>query len=245
MAINYAVADYIPTVPQVVFWSSKFSPISNPLRMSQIFVSYSHVSPDRDLAAKLSRSLEANGFDVFIDSKICLGQNWVEQIDVQLRGSTHFIALLSAASIKSDMVRREIAIAYKLQKAKKLTILPVRLGLDEELPYELGAYLDLIQYIVWRPGESFDPICGAILSAVRASGSLSVHPEVSPDPQRFASPQLESVKLELARHLGPVARVIVDRAARTAASWEQLYDLLASEIPPGEERRKFQATRPR
>jgi hypothetical protein len=213
--------------------------------MSQVFVSYSHVSPDQDLAVKLCRSLEANGFGVFIDSKIRLGENWVEQIDVHLRGSTHFIALLSAASIKSDMVRREIAIAYKLQKAKQLTILPVRLDFDEELPYELAAYLDFIQYIVWHPGESFDPICGTILSVVRDAGSFSLHAALSPDPQRFPSPQLETVKLELARHLGPLAHMIVDRAARKAANWEQLYDLLASEIPSGEERQKFHATRPR
>lgn len=215
--------------------------------MSQIFVSYSHVHPDQDLAAKLSESLEANGFDVFIDSKIRLGENWVEQIDTQLRSSTHFIALLSAVSIKSDMVRREIAMAYRLKKANQLAILPVRLGLNDELPYELGAYLDLIQYIVWRPGDSFDPICTAILNAVRGSGSVPV-PVQAPaplDPHRFSEPQLEGVKLELARHLGPVARVVVDRAAKKAKDWEQLYDLLASEIPAGEMRRKFQATRPR
>lgn len=270
--------------------------------MPQVFVSYAHVNPDQDLATKLSRSLETNGFSVFIDAKIGLGQNWVDQIDVQLRNSTHFIALLSAASIKSDMVRREIAMAYKLRKANKLTILPVRLDLDDELPYELGAYLDLIQYIVWRPGESFDPICGAILSAVRGSSSHSVLPQPAPpppspptdkpgkppydymlysplnpnrvpwmkppweepgekaaappapatpalqpasDPQRFPESQLERVKSELAHHLGPVARVVVDRAAKKAANWEQLYDLLSAEIPAGEERRRFQATRPR
>jgi hypothetical protein len=212
--------------------------------MPQVFVSYSHVHPDKELAAKLSQSLEANGFDVFIDSKIRLGQNWVEQIDVQLRSSTHLVALLSNASIKSDMVRREIGIAYKLHKANKLTILPVRLGLDEEMPYELDAYLHLIQHITWRPGEPFDPVCSAILNAVAGSGSVHVPPQATPDPQRFAQPKLESVKLELARHLGPVARVIVDRAAKKAGNWEQLYDLLAAEIPPGDERRKFQATRP-
>lgn len=213
--------------------------------MPQVFISYAHAHPDQYLAAKLSRSLEANGFDVFIDSKIRLGQNWVEQIDVQLRSSTHFVALLSAASAKSDMVRREIAMAYKLKKAEKLTILPVRLGLEEELPYELGAYLDLIQYIVWKPGESFDPICDAILSAVGAAASPSIPPQVRLAPKRFDESQLAIVKSELTRHIGPMARLVVDRAVKKAANWEQLYDLLAAEIPAGEERRRFQATRPR
>ena len=211
--------------------------------MSRVFISYAHVSPDRDLAASLSRFMETNGIEVFIDSKIGLGQNWVEQIDVQLRNSSHFIVLLSDTSIDSDMVRREVAMAYKLKKASKLSILPVRAGLDKELPYELGAYLDLIQYIVWRPGESFDPICRAILDAVRGASTPPAQPAL--DPQRFAGPGLERVKSELARHVGPVASVVVDRAAKKAANWEQLYDLLASEIPAGEERRRFQATRPR
>jgi hypothetical protein len=109
--------------------------------MSQVFISYSHADPDREIAAQLQDHIEANGFEVWADSKIGLGQDWVEQIDVQLRRSTHLVALLSPTSIKSDMVRREIAIAYGLKKADKIAILPVHLALDEELPYELGAYL--------------------------------------------------------------------------------------------------------
>jgi hypothetical protein len=61
--------------------------------MSQVFISYAHVNPDQDIAAKLQRVIETNGFDVFVDSKIRLGQNWVEQAEVQLRNSTHCLSL--------------------------------------------------------------------------------------------------------------------------------------------------------
>ena len=80
--------------------------------MSQVFISYSHVDPDREIAAKLRQHIEPNGFDVWVDTKIGLGQDWVEQIDTQIRRSTHLVALLSPRSIQSDMVRREISIAY-------------------------------------------------------------------------------------------------------------------------------------
>jgi len=212
--------------------------------MSQVFISYAHVNPDQDIAAKLHRVIEANGFNVFVDSKIRLGQNWAEQIDLQLRSSTHFVALLSAASIKSDMVRREIAMAYTLKKANKLTILPVRLDFNGELPYELGAYLDLIQYVMWRPGESFDPICQAIVEAIRGSAPSNNIPPKSPDSKSFTERELEVVSMQLARYLGPVARVMVDRAAKQATNWKQLYDLLAAKIPEGEERRTFLASCP-
>jgi hypothetical protein len=100
----------------MIFWSQNFALLEKRHGMAQVFISYAHVNPDQQLAAELHRRIETNGFDVFVDTKIRLGQNWVEQIDLQLRNSTHFVALLSAASVKSDMVRREIAVAYRLNK---------------------------------------------------------------------------------------------------------------------------------
>jgi len=232
--------------------------------MPNVFISYSHVSPDQDLASQLAGSLEANGVTVFVDTKIRIGEDWVEQIDRQLRSSQYFIVLLSAASIQSDMVRREIALAYKLRKAKQLTVLPVRMDVTQELPYDIGAYLDSIQYVIWNSGESFDPICRRILHAIvdpekavtqlaaeapaatpvsnapRAAGTTQ-HPNVN----AFDRPELERVKQQLAVYIGPVARVIVDRAAKKAANWRELYETLAVEVPAGEERNKFLSHRPR
>lgn len=222
--------------------------------MPQIFISYAHANPDQELAAELAAFLDANGFGVFVDSKIRLGQDWVEQIDIELRRSEYFIVLLSPVAIKSDMVRREIAIAYKLRKDKKLAIFPIRIGLEGELPYDVSAYLDLIQYTVWHPGQSPGAICQTILEALGGSSSATASRPESPapiragsstpalDPDRFDKSELDHVRRELARYLGPVARVILDRAVRKAANWEQLYELLALEIPPGDERKKFLAT---
>lgn len=222
--------------------------------MPQIFISYAHSNPDQELAAELAVFLDANGFGVFVDSKIRLGQDWVEQIDIELRRSEYFIVLLSPVAIKSDMVRREIAIAYKLRKDKKLTIFPIRIGLEGELPYDVSAYLDLIQYTVWHPGQSPGAICQTILEALGGSSSATASRPGSPaqiraasstpalDPDRFNKSELDHVRRELARYLGPVARVILDRAVRKAANWQQLYELLALEIPPGDERKKFLAT---
>lgn len=138
------------------------------------------MNPDQELAARLTGFLETSGFPVFVDSKIRLGQDWVEQIDVELRRSQFFVALLSAASVESDMVQREIALAYKLKKAKSLIIFPVRLGFEGELPYEIGAYLDPIQYIVWRPGEPFERICESVVSALRGSDFAVAAPRPAP-----------------------------------------------------------------
>ena len=64
------------------------------------------------------------------------------------------------------------------------------------------------------------------------------------DPRRFDAAGLERLTKELAAHVGPMARVLVNRAAKKAETWRQLYEILSTEVPAGEERRRFLAKRP-
>lgn len=50
---------------------------------------------------------------------------------------------------------------------------------------------------------------------------------------------LERVRKELAVHVGPMAKVLVERAAKRSRSWRELYGLLANEVPAGKERSQF------
>ena len=56
---------------------------------------------------------------------------------------------------------------------------------------------------------------------------------------------LERTKQELALYIGPMAKVIVDRAAPRTGSLEELYEILAAEIGSAKDREKFLASRPR
>jgi len=53
-----------------------------------------------------------------------------------------------------------------LRKSKKLRIYPIRVNFSGELPYDLAAYLDPIQYITWCPTQSFEPIHEGILREI-------------------------------------------------------------------------------
>ena len=55
----------------------------------------------------------------------------------------------------------------------------------------------------------------------------------------FAAPLLASAERELASHVGPIARVLVDNAARTAADAGSFYDTLSRAIPNLDRRRTF------
>jgi eukaryotic-like serine/threonine-protein kinase len=59
--------------------------------------------------------------------------------------------------------------------------------------------------------------------------------------QTFDQATLDRMAQALAPYLGPIAKVMVARAARTARTNEELRDALASHIPSVDERRKFLA----
>ena len=67
-----------------------------------------------------------------------------------------------------------------------------------------------------------------------------------PEPARTWEPAvLERAKLDLAVYIGPMAKVIVDRAVARATSLQELYETLAAEIGSAKDRERFLASRPR
>lgn len=61
----------------------------------------------------------------------------------------------------------------------------------------------------------------------------------------FEPEGIERLIEALAVFVGPVAKVLVSRAAKKAASWDELYRALASEVPAGRDRDRFLASRHR
>lgn len=109
------------------------------------------------------------------------------------------------------------------------------------IPPQTPAYLQPTELI--KP--SAPPIAVATptpspsITPIPSSGSSSA------SAKRFSSAELERVKRDLAVYIGPMARIIVDRAAKKAGNLRELYEILSAEVPAGRERAEFQATRPR
>lgn len=134
--------------------------------LARIFISYRHVERDSRFAQHLAARLEQRGHAVFLDTALLVGTRWVEEIESQLRRCHFFIPLLSPDSILSDMVRREVELARALDSAGSLRILPVRFDLDGDLPYDLAAYLNPIQYLKIATEADFDHATSQLLRAV-------------------------------------------------------------------------------
>ena len=70
----------------------------------------------------------------------------------------------------------------------------------------------------------------------------AVQPTAAPGPastQSFDPVLLETARKNLATYIGPLAKVIVNRTAKSARSREDLYEKLAAEIPSPGDRQKF------
>ncbi|HEX7361739.1 MAG TPA: serine/threonine-protein kinase [Bryobacteraceae bacterium] len=116
----------------------------------------------------------------------------------------------------------------------------------ETLRQRHAGALGAVTETIIRPPQGYDP--GSRLATPTPHTPVTRTPLPTPSPtppSRFDLDELDSVKQDLAAFLGPVARVLVDRTAKKAASWKQLYEMLASELETPEERKKFLATRRR
>lgn len=142
--------------------------------MSKVFISYRHVNPDQDIARFLEDHLKERTHKVFVDTQITVGTKWVDEIEQQIRAADFFVVFLSKESIRSDMVRQEVKLAHELSQLpeRAFVILPVRVAFEGELPCDLGAYLNPIQYALWKAGEDYKAIGEQISLAIHKAVAL-------------------------------------------------------------------------
>jgi len=67
----------------------------------------------------------------------------------------------------------------------------------------------------------------------------------TPPPTGWDAAVLKQVEDQLARTVGPVAKVMVKRAAQRASDLDQLYTFISEALPTAEERTAFLANRPK
>lgn len=104
-----------------------------------VFVSYSHV--DRDFALKLSAILESDGFDVFIDNKIPIGNNIYRDIGKGIAKADVIIIIISNNTAKHGFVMNETAsILSFFDRGRMPLVIPIVMGKDTPIPFELGRF---------------------------------------------------------------------------------------------------------
>jgi hypothetical protein len=211
-----------------------------------VFVSYSQ--PDRDTAQGLVAHLEAQAVPCWVAPRdVTPGLDWAEAIVDAIGAARVMLLVFSSSANCSPQVRREVERAVY----HRVTVLPFRV--EDILPSKSLEYFLSSQHWLDAFPPPMEPhyarLC-AYLKALLASGSAGASAGTAPAPARVEAPSaaaermpspatLAHLEAERARYLGPVARVLVNRAARRFAGLDALILDLGAEIDSETERRQF------
>ena len=151
----------------------------------QIFISYSH--KESESAVRLAKSLESEGYEVWLDSTdIQTGAHWDDEIVKGLNASEIFVVLLSKQSTESQNVKDEIGYAIDHNKH----ILPILLE-ECEVPFRLRRiqYVDFTQLEFEEGMQKVQSILKSFLSssAPESKGKTSAKKEKLMDPATLAA----------------------------------------------------------
>lgn len=136
-----------------------------------------HVEPDNHLLELLEQRLAEHGFPVFVDRHLQVGVQWAREIERQVRMADAVIPLLSAESMRSEMLEWEIQEAHKAaqEQGGKPRLMPIRVAYTGPLSEPLDAVLDPIEYALWEGPEDDERL---VTEIVRALGSPPSPPAV-------------------------------------------------------------------
>ena len=208
-----------------------------------VFVSYCQA--DRECAVQLVAQLESRGIGVWVAPRdISPATDWAEAIIEAISGARLMVLVFSAHCNASPQVRREVERAVH----REIPILPFRI--EDVLPARS------LEYFLSTPHwlDAFPP------PREPHFARLSAHIESllsAPTIQRIVAPaataasatnthllsidvtEMESLERRLAYYVGPVAKLLVKRAASSASSREELTQMLAAEVDAAPARKQF------
>ena len=127
--------------------------------MADVFVSYSR--SDKTRVAPLVRTIEAQGWSVWWDSEISPGQEFDQQITVELKAATAVLVVWTPISVASRWVRGEAR-----EAAERGILVPVRFD-GADLPIDVRAI-----HTTDLDGWGENPASPAVQDLLRALGAM-------------------------------------------------------------------------
>jgi len=223
-----------------------------------IFISYSQ--PDRDCAYEMTHHLESSGFSVWIAPRdVSPAAEWAVEIIEAICAAQVMVLVFSQSSNSSPQVRREVERAVH----KDLRILPFRI--EDVLPSRSLEYFLSSQH--WLDGfpapraPHYERLCQCLRQWVTDTPEQAIRSEpaaaitqpsplvaarpddVSRQAERVSPAELRELQSRLASIMGPIAGILVDRAAAAATDFAELERRLAAELDSPEDQRRFLAAR--
>jgi hypothetical protein len=228
------------------------SPLSE--TASHVFICFS--SKDEAVAREVVDVLEAEGLKCWISVRdVPPGHNYQETIVQALEASSGIVFLFSEHSNKSGEIKKELSIGASID----IPVFPLRLAPiapTGALRYELAIrqWIDLFPHrqhalakLAATIRQAIDAPAAPQISqpAKRAPAKKAVRAPRAPIVEQGGE-DFEAIRALLARHVGPIAKVLVAKAATESATPDEFCERLAAHVPATAERATFvQALRAR
>ncbi|HEY9631839.1 MAG TPA: AAA-like domain-containing protein [Coleofasciculaceae cyanobacterium] len=154
--------------------------------IQRVFISYWAQDPDLSLAAQFCEALENAGHQAFMATiganspgGQTLEEDWLSQIDGELKQCDYFLLLLSPQVVASEMVIEELRRAKELRDScdgHKPIVLPIRVKcpLSAPLNHDLRSYLDGIGQREWKSPADTATLIQEVLNLIKGSGEWEV-----------------------------------------------------------------------
>jgi hypothetical protein len=213
-----------------------------------VFVSYSRA--DRDAASELVAHMEVMGIECWIAPRdIAPSAEWAAEIIDAISTARLMVLVFSINSNESPQVRREVERAVH----KRVPILAFRI--DDVLPEKsLEYFLSAQHWLDAFPGPRdayYDKLFQYLKRVLDAPATISdtasharLDTSMAIPVPIFPDTEIRHIEAHLAKYLGPIARLLVKRAACRSSSIDDLMEQLAHELETEHDRRAFMAAAP-
>lgn len=193
------------------------------------FLSYSR--DDESLAMRFAHDLRERGIAMWVDQlDIRPSERWDRAIERAVRECRGLVVILSPRSVASDNVADEISFAIDSGKS----VLPIMIERCT-LPLRITR-----MQVINATGSYDRALEQCVCELQRAAGAPASPAEPAPTPKGIADPEiLATAKARLTGVVGPIAGILVDKAARRACSAKELYELLTEHIENESDRERF------
>ena len=230
---------------------------------SHLFICFS--SMDDAVARGVVEYLEAQDLKCWLSSRdVPPGQNYQETIVEAIESAQGIVVLFSESSSKSAEIKKELSIGASIN----VPVFPLRLSPISPagaLRYELATrqWIDIfpnrkqaLEKLAMTVRRVLaDPAAAETVTAAPVSPAAAAAPPPAPAKKRAKarapllapnSQEFEATRALLARHVGPIAKVLVQKAAAEAQSFDDLCERLAVHVRTPSDRAAFlQAARAR
>jgi hypothetical protein len=197
------------------------------------------IEPGRDFRKAIDESVAACSILLAV-----IGQEWLESKDNagrrRLDNPNDFVRMELASAL-----RRDIPVVPVLVRGAKMPH-PDQLPDDlKELAYRNALELTHVrwksdvQVLIQALRPHIDEQVSAAKSADRKKAAAARTPDVTAPVLAIDAHTIERIAKELAKYIGPIAEVVVKRAAKRAASVERLCGVVAREIESDADRAAF------